>query len=325
MSTTGKPKISRALFIASATPFTAAVMRAWLQAGNSVSEIWCEPGSAYLKQSRSVAGRLFPQFDAVRVAQSAGIRVRACPPLGRWPEAPDTAATTGADVLISSMTLQKIPQALIEAFPDRAVNFHPALLPAYRGPAPIAGMLIDGTADRFGGITLHLLTEGFDEGPVIAHEACPRSAAQDLFEWNFQIAMAAGRLAGQALPEYLRGGLRPMPQDPALASYRRLSKGEVDLSSKLTHAQLEARLGAFGRHHLHRWISQDDRLGVTGLVSVQGAAAGLPERRGLLHIDADLADCRVRLRRRTPFFQLARATARLRAFYRATKQDRVRT
>lgn len=300
-------------------------MRAWLQAGNSVSEIWCEPGSAFLKHPHSLSGRLFPHFDAVRVAHSAGVAVRACPRLSRWPEGPEIAAATGADVLISSLTLQKIPHALVDVFPGTAVNLHPALLPAYRGPAPIAGMLIDGAADRCGGVTLHLLTDGFDEGPVIAQEACPRFAARDLFEWQIQIAMAAGRLVGQPLTDYLRGGHRPVPQDPALASYRRLSEGEADLSPGLTRAQLEARLAAFGRHHLHRWAGKHgDRLGVTGLVSVRGAAAGSPERRGLLHIDADLVDCRVRLRRRTPFFQLARATARLRALYRATRQDRVR-
>jgi len=47
------------------------------------------------------------------------------------------------------------------------INFHPSLLPAYKGGSPIEEMLIRG--DRKGGITLHWMSEGVDEGAIIAN------------------------------------------------------------------------------------------------------------------------------------------------------------
>ena len=311
-----------ALFIASKNTLTAAIVTSWLESGNSISEVWCENDSSLLQTPRGLSGKVFPQFDTVRVLRNAGIKVRAVPPLHKWNEASEAALATGAEVLVSALTLQWIPMSLIELFPGKAVNFHPALLPRYRGPGPIAGMLIDGAADESGGVTLHLLTEGFDEGPVIAQIACPRSEARDFFDWYFQIATAAGQLAGTELPAYLRGERQLQPQNHAEASYRRMKDGEIDLGSHMMLREIEHRFSAFGPHHAHRWIcSNGDKYAVTGVVRVLGERANKPDRRRLLSLDVDLADLRVRLRMRTPVSQALLASARLSAMKRATRRS----
>jgi len=66
--------------------------------------------------------------------------------------------------------LRKIPNKLIAAFPDRIVNIHPALLPAFGGPG-MYGMHVHRAVIKSGaaesGATVHFVDEDYDSGPVI--------------------------------------------------------------------------------------------------------------------------------------------------------------
>jgi phosphoribosylglycinamide formyltransferase 1 len=53
-------------------------------------------------------------------------------------------------------------------FPQRIVNVHPALLPAFPGRTPIEDALASGAAET--GVTVHWVDEGVDSGPIIAQE-----------------------------------------------------------------------------------------------------------------------------------------------------------
>ncbi len=56
-------------------------------------------------------------------------------------------------------------------FPQRVVNTHPALLPAFPGAHPVADALAYGV--KVSGVTVHLVDEGVDTGPVVAQAAVP--------------------------------------------------------------------------------------------------------------------------------------------------------
>lgn len=300
------------LFILSPSLITAAVLRAWVQAGNGIAAVWWTgPTPARVTRRPSLGGTVFPDFDTARLLRRLGVAPREIPLLRHWPEALAEARESGADVLVSLFTMQKIPADLIALFPDRAVNFHPALLPQYRGPSPTSVMLIDGTADRFGGVTLHCLDRDLDTGPIIAQRACPRSAARDMFEWNHHLAEAAADLATRDLPAYLRGEIAAQPQDPASGSYRRLAQGEAELGPHLTVAEITARFSAFGGSHAQRWRDPSGRL--LPVTAVAPATAG----KGPLWLRRRAADGEVLLRRRTPLFQLHRMRARFGAMRRA--------
>lgn len=58
-----------------------------------------------------------------------------------------------------------------DAFPDRVVNTHPALLPSFRGWHPVEDALAAGV--KVTGCTVHLATMEVDEGPILAQEAVP--------------------------------------------------------------------------------------------------------------------------------------------------------
>lgn len=64
--------------------------------------------------------------------------------------------------------------SIVRAFPDRIVNIHPSLLPAFAGgmaPRPQAEALASGV--KISGCTAHLVTEEIDAGPIIAQATVP--------------------------------------------------------------------------------------------------------------------------------------------------------
>ena len=75
------------------------------------------------------------------------------------------------DYIILAGFLLKIPQAIIEAFPDRIINIHPALLPAFPGLHAQKQALDYGV--KVSGCTVHFVDAGMDTGPIILQTAIP--------------------------------------------------------------------------------------------------------------------------------------------------------
>lgn len=82
----------------------------------------------------------------------------------------------GIDFLVLAGFLWKIPQALIDAYPKRIVNIHPALLPKFGGKG-MYGQYVHEAVLNAGeiesGITVHYVDEHYDNGDVIFQTACP--------------------------------------------------------------------------------------------------------------------------------------------------------
>ncbi|SIS82175.1 phosphoribosylglycinamide formyltransferase [Belliella pelovolcani] len=78
------------------------------------------------------------------------------------------------DLVVLAGFLLKIPDNLIQAFPERIVNIHPALLPKYGGKG-MYGMhvhqAVKDAGDQETGITIHLVNENYDEGKIIFQAA----------------------------------------------------------------------------------------------------------------------------------------------------------
>jgi phosphoribosylglycinamide formyltransferase-1 len=64
-----------------------------------------------------------------------------------------------------------LSQEMHDAFPQRVVNTHPALLPAFKGWHAVRDSLAAGV--KVTGCTVHLATVEVDEGPILAQEAVP--------------------------------------------------------------------------------------------------------------------------------------------------------
>jgi phosphoribosylglycinamide formyltransferase 1 len=77
------------------------------------------------------------------------------------------------DFIILAGFLWKVPSSLIEAFPDRIINIHPALLPKFGGKGMFGHHVHEAVyqaREKESGITIHFVNEHYDEGKIIFQE-----------------------------------------------------------------------------------------------------------------------------------------------------------
>lgn len=80
------------------------------------------------------------------------------------------------DLIVLAGFLWKIPQILIDAYPRRIINIHPALLPKYGGKGMYGQYVheaILNAGEVESGITIHYVDEHYDNGDIIFQTACP--------------------------------------------------------------------------------------------------------------------------------------------------------
>ena len=88
----------------------------------------------------------------------------------------DQLQTLRVDLVVLAGFLLKIPDNLIQAFPNQIVNIHPALLPNYGGKGMYGAHVhqaVKDAGDAETGITIHLVNEHYDEGKIIFQAAVP--------------------------------------------------------------------------------------------------------------------------------------------------------
>ncbi|MCF2875992.1 MULTISPECIES: phosphoribosylglycinamide formyltransferase [unclassified Tenacibaculum] len=75
-----------------------------------------------------------------------------------------------ADIIVLAGFLWRIPAKIVEAFPNKIINIHPALLPKYGGKG-MYGMNVHKAVkennETESGITIHYVNENYDEGAII--------------------------------------------------------------------------------------------------------------------------------------------------------------
>ncbi len=82
----------------------------------------------------------------------------------------------GIGFLVLAGFLWKIPARLIAAYPQKIINIHPALLPAYGGKGMYGAFVheaIKKSGDTETGITIHYVDEQYDHGNIILQVKCP--------------------------------------------------------------------------------------------------------------------------------------------------------
>jgi phosphoribosylglycinamide formyltransferase 1 len=88
----------------------------------------------------------------------------------------------GIEFIVLAGFLWKIPQSLIDAYPRRIVNIHPALLPKYGGKGMYGNFVHEAVIaanDIESGITIHYVDEHYDHGDIIFQATCPVTPNDD--------------------------------------------------------------------------------------------------------------------------------------------------
>jgi len=291
----------KALCLTSGGLISAQVLSAWVAGGHSVAALWIGPleRKKFLRRDHAL-GLVAPSWSIATLCRRHRIPVRNNPRFSTWREAEAEIRSLNADVLISSLSHQIVPEKILKQFDGRAVNFHPALLPHYRGPNPRAGMILDGTASLYGGVTVHVLTREIDLGDIIGLRSVPYVATKGFIEWNVRQARAARELVETELKNYLDGSSTPSPQSSLIGNYRKVHASELTLSERQVASSIAwlcDRLGDSGWlrfrpsdvddvHIVHRFLRQI------------GPPTFTSPRIGPTTIEFDAADARVRVRRR---------------------------
>ncbi len=81
----------------------------------------------------------------------------------------DVLVERSVDTVVFAGFMRVLGASFFEAFPDRVLNVHPALLPSFPGAHAVADALAWGV--RVTGVTVHLVDEQVDHGPIVQQEA----------------------------------------------------------------------------------------------------------------------------------------------------------
>jgi methionyl-tRNA formyltransferase len=150
-------------------------------------------------------------------AQEKGVKVFQFPSL-KSAEAAAAMRGLNAEIGIMAFVLQFAPQEFVKIPKLGTIQYHPSLLPKYRGPSSINWPIIHG--DTKTGLSIFRPTDGLDEGPVILQKETPISADDTLGSVYFDRLFPMGVKAMlEAADLVVAGRHRETVQDEALASY----------------------------------------------------------------------------------------------------------
>jgi methionyl-tRNA formyltransferase len=134
----------------------------------------------------------------------------------RSDEARNVLRDYGPDGLLLVAYGQLVPADLLTAAPRPPLNVHPSLLPRHRGAAPVASTILAG--DPVGGLTLMIITDELDAGPIVAQWPVPLDGRETTPELERHLAEMAAEVVPDRLRDWPADEHDAMPQDPAAAT-----------------------------------------------------------------------------------------------------------
>jgi len=138
-----------------------------------------------------------------------------------------------------------IDRKVINYFERGIVNSHFSLLPQWRGADPISFAILSGQA--YTGVSLMLLNEKMDEGPILAQSPLAIPPTYTNKELTNELIELSQAMLVEILPLYLDNKVSPIPQDLSMpVSYsRKLAKDDSKIDWHKTAFQLEREILAF--------------------------------------------------------------------------------
>lgn len=116
-------------------------------------------------------------------------------------------AARGVELVVLAGYMQLLAPAFLDRFPQRVINVHPALLPAFPGLGAVAQALAYGV--KVFGVTIHFVDEGVDSGPIILQRALELPEATE--------------------PDVVHRALRPIEHELLCEAVRLIARGAVSL------------------------------------------------------------------------------------------------
>ena len=186
--------------------FGKGVLEAFLARKDEVAGVFCAPEKPGAKA------------DPLRAAaEEKGLKVFQFKSL-RDPEAHESLKGLKADIGIMAYVLQFAPDTLVRIPRLGTIQYHPSLLPKYRGPSSINWPIIRG--DTRTGLTIFRPTEGLDEGPIVLQKECDIGPDETIGEVYFNKLFPMGvKSMLEAADLVAAGKHNEKVQDESRASY----------------------------------------------------------------------------------------------------------
>lgn len=192
--------------------FGKSVLDAFIERGHTVAAVFCAPEK----------GNSPP--DAIRVgAEQRGIKVHQLASL-KTEQAREILRALDVELGVMAYVLQFVPQDFTSIPKHGMIQYHPSLLPLYRGPSAINWPIMRGDVKT--GLSIFRPTDGLDEGPVILQKETAIGPDDTLggvyFGRLFPMGVAAMLEAAELV---IKGNVPGTTQDESLATYEGWCRG----------------------------------------------------------------------------------------------------
>jgi formyltetrahydrofolate-dependent phosphoribosylglycinamide formyltransferase len=151
-----------------------------------------------------------PDAGGLAVAAEAGVEALCVDqkPFGKDREAHERAIDAalrerGVEVIALAGYMRILTPFLVDAWEGRMLNIHPSLLPAYPGLDTHGRALAAGELEA--GCTVHLVTAGVDEGPILGQARVPILPGDDDHTLAARVLEQEHKLYAATLAEFVRG------------------------------------------------------------------------------------------------------------------------
>jgi methionyl-tRNA formyltransferase len=217
--------------------FSVPALDALVAAGHRVLAVYTQPPRP------AGRGQKEQPSPVQRAAERHGLPVRV-PKSLREAAAQAEFRALGADLAVVAAYGLILPKAILDAPLRGCLNIHASLLPRWRGAAPIQRAIEGGDAES--GITIMVMDEGLDTGPMLLEERVPIGRETTAATLHDALAALGARLIVQAVAGLESGALLPVPQPAEGATYaRKIAKEEARIDWHAPAVLLERRIRAF--------------------------------------------------------------------------------
>jgi methionyl-tRNA formyltransferase len=217
--------------------FSVPALDALVAAGHRVLAVYTQPPRP------AGRGQKEQPSPVQRAAERHGLAVRA-PKSLRDAAAQAEFKALGADLAVVAAYGLILPKAILDAPLRGCLNIHASLLPRWRGAAPIQRAIEAGDAET--GITIMVMDEGLDTGPMLMKRALPIGPADTTGSLHDRLAVLGAEMIVEALRKLPAGELVATPQPADGATYAaKIGKAEAAIDWRRPAAEIERAMRAF--------------------------------------------------------------------------------
>lgn len=204
----------------------------------------CEVAAVYSPPDRPKGRGRGVEFSPVKAAAAQlGLPVTQ-PSSFRSVAAQEELASLRPDVIVVAAYGKLLPSEVLDLPAHGCLNVHPSLLPMYRGPSPVVSSILDGVSVT--GVSLMLLDEGMDTGPIIAQREHILNGTETAGDLTRELFVAGADLLVETLNPWVAGKIQAIRQDDSQATVTaKLERNDGRADWELPALELERRRRAF--------------------------------------------------------------------------------